>query len=390
MKDIELRGKILRDLGATNSRLEELLEYNTNVFDHSALACRESLPLPDELFVSAWREYVADAQHIGAFSALNKRLPQFWFPVRHGISKTDDYRTATRSGKDPVGMAEATGLELINPESLEIRLHQSLGGCVPLLLPSGREDFVILVQALTAKNEPQIVPDSKGAVMVSGYNNWDRIHRLKREWALHHGPDPFDVAWIEHFQQIVPDKELYQDRFIIVSDGPYSGVSPDEMKLTEHEWSHLSLIIRREHECTHYFTRRVLGSMRNNILDEIIADYAGIMAACGTFRSDWLLRFLGLENYPDFRESGRLINYRGDPPLSDTAFKILQRVIKIAAENLEEFSEQLTRQVPQSMRNLTVVPLSYLTLEEMCATPVRTMVADSLRHLEDLVKIRDE
>jgi len=67
--------------------------------------------------------------------------------------------------------------------------------------------------------------------------------------------------------------------------------------------------------------------MRNNLLDEVIADYFGITAACGRFRADWLLRFFGLESYPRYRAGGRLEHYRGDPPLSDAAFLVLQRLL---------------------------------------------------------------
>lgn len=46
------------------------------------------------------------------------------------------------------------------------------------------------------------------------------------------------------------------------------------------------------------------------MLDELIADYAGIVAAWGRYRADWFLRFVGLEDYPRYREGGRLQNYR--------------------------------------------------------------------------------
>ncbi|MEH2229412.1 MAG: hypothetical protein V7K71_07160 [Nostoc sp.] len=106
------------------------------------------------------------------------------------------------------------------------------------------------------------------------------------------------------------------------------------------EWLRLSLIIRLEHECCHYFTRRVFGSMRNNVLDELIADYQGIVAANnGRYRADWFLRFVGLEKFPNYQEGGRLENYRGNPALSDGAFRILQVFVKQAAENLEIFNQ---------------------------------------------------
>jgi hypothetical protein len=91
---------------------------------------------------------------------------------------------------------------------------------------------------------------------------------------------------------------LYQDRLIILSAGPYSNVTASNLGLTETEWQQLSLKIRLEHESTHYFTRRFFGSMRNNIADELIADYRGIVAALGYYRSDWFLHFVGLESFP--------------------------------------------------------------------------------------------
>jgi len=84
-------------------------------------------------------------------------------------------------------------------------------------------------------------------------------------------------------------KELYQDRFIILSSGPYSGVAAAEMGVPEDEWRRISLTIRLEHECAHYLTRQILGSMRNSLLDELIADFAGIVAATDRYRADWFL-----------------------------------------------------------------------------------------------------
>ncbi len=75
--------------------------------------------------------------------------------------------------------------------------------------------------------------------------------------------------------------------------------------------------------------------MRNSLLDELIADWAGITAAAGRFRADWFLRFMGLEEEGRYRAGGRLENYRGKPPLSDGAFKVLQSLVRNAARKLE-------------------------------------------------------
>jgi hypothetical protein len=138
-------------------------------------------------------------------------------------------------------------------------------------------------------------------------------------------------------------------------------VAASGIGLDKQEWEKLSLVIRREHECAHYYSRRVFSSMRNNLLDELIADYFGISAAAGSFRSQWLLRFLGLESFPRYRPGGRMENYRGDPPLSKDAFVVLQRLIVNAAANLASFDGQY---VPK-FQHLRLQPALYLTLTRL-------------------------
>jgi hypothetical protein len=107
---------------------------------------------------------------------------------------------------------------------------------------------------------------------------------------------------------------------------------------TDAQWLSLSQTIRLEHECTHYATRRLFGSMQNNLLDELLADFFGLTAAVGHFPAAWFLRFLGLDAWPACRQDGRIHTYRGNPPLSDRAFVVLQALIHDCAWTLEELS----------------------------------------------------
>jgi len=276
-------------------------------------------------------------------------------------------------------MAEATGLVLQQPEKLQLIIHQSMAGPIPVLLTGNRKDFVTLVQALTMRNEPKLVPASMGACIVSGFNNWDRIRSLRQQWDARNSGNCSESSWATEFQRLIPQKELYQDRFIILSNGPYSNVSASDMGLKEPEWQRLSLTIRLEHECTHYFTRRLFDSMRNNMLDELIADYRGIVAATGYYRADWFLRFLGLESFPHYRQGGRLQNYRGQPPLSDGAFRILQALVKAAAENLERFDAEHTDKLRDSnIQPLMLTSLTYLTLEELASQEAKCRIQQNL------------
>ncbi len=106
--------------------------------------------------------------------------------------------------------------------------------------------------------------------------------------------------------------------------------------------------------------------MRNNMIDELIADYRGIVAALGYYRSDWFLHFIGLESFPAYRKGGRLENYRGEPVLSDSAFKILQILVKKAAENLDRFDKQFCQMQRTPLQQVSaIVTLTALTLEEL-------------------------
>ncbi|MBD2243796.1 hypothetical protein [Nostoc sp. FACHB-888] len=371
----QLRANVLASYGATARETEELLAYNQNIFDRSFSRLPAKFPLPPEPHVAAWEEYATLAQEVGVFQALSTKLVQLKFPILEGISQTETYRFATRKGIPVDGMIEATGLILQQPEQLQLMLHQSLAGVIPVLLTRNREDFVSLVQALTMRNEPKPVPASMGACIVTGFNNWDRVRQYRQQWSVKNFGNCSESSWLEEFGRLIPQKQLYQDRLIILSDGFYSNVSASDIGLSEVEWRRISLNIRLEHECTHYFTHRLFGSMRNNLLDELIADYRGIVAAIGHYRADWFLRFLGLESFPDYREGGRLQNYRGQPPLSKGAFKILQALVKSAAENLERFDAEHGGGLRTlNSQPIMLIALTYLTLEELADSQAHSYI----------------
>lgn len=370
------RDSVLKALGATASECIELLRYNENHFDPAGLARSGSLPLADEPFVATWERYAREAESDGAWTALRNALVQLRFPVRKGTSRASAYESATRSlvpESDPV-----TSLRLQRPDDLRIEIHATPAGRLPVIVAPHRYDFESLVQALTKRNEPVPVPASVGACMVSGYTNVERLGRLKNQW-WDMQPFPTENGWRRELRTLLTKKALYQDRFIIASTAPYSAVPAECVGLDTETWERLSLAIRIEHESMHYFTRRVFGSMKNRLLDELIADYAGIVHATGRFRADWVLRFLGLEAFPEYRAGGRLEHYRGDPPLSDGAFRTLHRLVKRAADNLEAWSATADDATWPDGRIRTVVALTRLTVEELAAV-------DAVDHLRAAVQ----
>jgi len=364
---LRLRRETLVANGAEAGVVDELLAYNANRFD-GARAAGLVLPLEDEPHLEAWTAYAAEAASLGVIPALRKRFVQLLFPVVEGISQTEAYRAATRKGSWPE--AASPGTEIRDPEGIELLLHPTVAGRIPLLVVRERADFVTLVRTLSGRNEPIPVPDSMGACIVAGLNNWDRVARYRAQFEESTGTRGDEAAWLEEFKRLVPQKALYQDRFILLSRGPYSAVPASAVRRDQADWLRLSLDIRREHECTHYFTCRVFGSMRNNLLDEIIADFAGLMRVFGHYDGDLALRFLGLENHPRYREGGRLESYLGDPPLSASACVVLRSLVFQAVRNIENFADGHEALQKDDATGLMVAALTAMTLEELAAANV--------------------
>ena len=176
----QIQAERLTSLGATPPEVDELLRYMENAFDLGSLGPGTVFPLPDEPFVAVWEGWAEEARKRGAFAVLSEHLPQLRFPILAGISQTEDYRAATRRGVSPDDLPGATGLELERPERIELEIHESPAGRIPVLLLRGRPEFAAVVRALGKRNEPVPVPDSQGALMISGYNNWGRIRELRR------------------------------------------------------------------------------------------------------------------------------------------------------------------------------------------------------------------
>ena len=362
--DPDYRAAILRRHGADAGTLAELLAYTASAFSRPDVMPAD-YPLPDERFVAAWERYAASAAERGVVPVLREALVQLRFPIVEGISQTEAYGAATQRGAGPTEGAVHPGLAFVAPDRFELLLYPTPAGRIPVIIARERADFETLVRALTRKNEPAPVPPSMGACIVGGYNNWERVARLREAWQAEVA-EPSEAAWAEEFRALVPRKEMYQDRFILLSAGPYSAVPGVALGLSATAWAERSLVLRLEHECAHYFTRRVFQSMRNVLLDELLADFMGIVAVRGRYSAGWFLHFLGLEQYPQCRAGGRMENYRGSPPLSAAALDVLSSLVRAAAFNLERLD--LERSAPAwglVEKGRTLATLTEMSLEAL-------------------------
>jgi hypothetical protein len=374
------RRSLLRTMGATEPQVDELLAYNANRFRCSPEWARSG-QLADEPFVAAWEARLADAATGGVWTVLQHALPQLGFPIAAGMSTTAAYRRATRSGVFPA--SESEGVTMERPSAVALHLHATPAGRIPVIGTPCRADFETLVRALVHRNEPVPIAPSMGACMVSGHPNWTLLQSLRREWESASPSHRSDAAWRDALAG-EPARERYRDRFILVSGGDYSGVPAHRLGLDDARWRALSLVIRTEHECAHYFTRRAFGAMTNALLDELIADYAGLVAALGYFRADWFLEFLGIgAGLPPDR--GRLVNYRGTPPLSDGALELLTRLVVAAAEAVARFDRTLGTPRRETDRVSVIAALTTFSLEELAGADAIERLHGAFERQRDLV-----
>jgi hypothetical protein len=311
---------------------DELNLYFQNKFCSKAVSVFSAEP-----YINSWEGYRTESLKNGAFQVLKNCYPQLNFPVEKGIDKTQNYLNAVLKGKkEDLNLGKS--LKLNNPEGIEINIYESIAGKVPVLKVTDSNDFIQLVQCLLYKNNPTFVPPSMGALLVNGINNWDRIETLKKNWMQN---NPLG-NWQEEFSKnIIPNPSLFKDKIVILSTKPYSIVDACSLGLSEDIWKSYSYSIRLEHECTHLYTLKKYGTASNKLHDELIADYIGISKTIGSFNKEWMLTFMGLEEYPKYRKGARLENYLGDTNLSFENFEKLTLIIKNAIDNIALFDSRI-------------------------------------------------
>ena len=104
-------------------------------------------------------------------------------------------------------------------------------------------------------------------------------------------------------------------------------------------------------------------------------------AGAGHYRADWFLRFMGLESFPVYREGGRLQNYRGQPPLSEGAFRTLQGLAKDASENLERSNTGHSPPRRLDERAGTLLALSSFRLEDLASPEASGQISRAVSRL---------
>lgn len=179
------------------------------------------------------------------------------------------------------------------PDALSIELYDSFAGLIPVISTTTVNDFENLVTNVVHKG---VRPDNiskTGASFIFGKTT----------------------------------------RFIILSNKPYSNVPASELGLTDDEWKQKSLILRREHECTHFYTKKNFGIAKNHLHDELMADFFGLYEAFGSYSSEYFLHFMGIKGTTGTRLSVYI------PDCDTELFEKLKETATLCAQGLERWSK---------------------------------------------------
>jgi hypothetical protein len=272
------------------------------------------LPLADDITVDWWRLLLAEApsgllQGDRVVETLQSVLPQLRLPQVPGISRSEIYRRLVLRGEEanPVELL-AAGPEPLwqQGDALKLWLAPHPCGAMPVLSTPNWSDFCLLVNALAHRCEPAGLAHGVHAQAVGGLIHWGLIRR--------YGPKS-------------------RARLILLHEGPYGSVGASEVPGCPDaaSWQQASTTLRLEHELTHLATKRLLGEMRLNLLDELIADCMGMVAALGLFDAQLFGRCLGLDPHGDTLPGGRWCAYVAELDAGD-AYRALHLVMERAQE----------------------------------------------------------
>jgi hypothetical protein len=196
-------------------------------------------------------------------AALAGEYPQLYLNPDSDAQET--YRHVVLRGEEP----ETTRLDHYRGSEFDrMETVDTPAGPVRVVTLGGRRDFEIAVRGLmAAKNGPLApIPESQGTAMLTVFN-WPRIRAHLAAF-----PEEEQAAEYKRFTSV---KVNYTDMLVVLSRGPYSGVSASAMWLTEGEWLARSDTIRRYHELTHVICRRLYQEDVDPVRDELEAVAGG-------------------------------------------------------------------------------------------------------------------
>ena len=182
-------------------------------------------------------------------------------------------------------------ITFVAPELVRMELYESFAGKIPIIIAEESSDFENIIMSVVFKNNPS-----------------DHMRANIKNTGAYFAHGAFNS-------------------FIVLSSKPYSNVPATSIGYDDVLWLQKSMTIRKHHEYTHYYTKRAYGVSRNNLHDELIADFCGIWAAFSKYEANYFMKFL---------DQGRFRVYTEN--MSTNAANVLMKLAEIASLRVEQWS----------------------------------------------------
>ena len=264
------------------------------------------LPRPPTERELWWQNWIANDPPVDLWLALRQHCPQLLIAPRPDAHLSEQYRRLVLRGRRPTDEDLEQAPSLVDPEGLRLSIAQQPCGAVPVLDVVHRDDFDLLLRCLAYRCEPAAMPLSVHAQAIDGLIHWGLIREVNRSTRC---------------------------QLLILHRAPYSSLSASclPVEMDQQRWLEASRSWRLEHELAHVACQRLLGEMRINLYDELIADTFGMLAALDRFDADLFRQGLGLSTAGQLLPGGRALTYVG-PLHPDDHERAYQSVLERAQE----------------------------------------------------------
>lgn len=250
------------------------------------------LPLPADEREIWWRRWCYTTPPSEVWNRLRLDLPQLLLQPGTGVREGEAYRRLVLQGTAPLAEDMNQAPVLKDPDGLTLEIAEHPTGAIPVLTLKDHDDFVLIVRCLAFRCEDVPVLTTVHAQAISGLIHWGLIRDLSAKTRC---------------------------QILLLHRAPYASLPAE--RIPDHpdhdRWLNQSQQWRREHELAHIACRRLVGEMRINLFDELIADALGMLASLGTFDADLFRQALGLSANGAPHDQARAHVYVSQLQLSD-------------------------------------------------------------------------
>ena len=241
-----------------------------------------SFPLKDDPQIEWWRSWLDLTTPDCCWSQLQENLPQLLIPPVKDACKGDLYKRLVLQGSKPYLADFEAGLR--EPIDFDVNIKSHWSGSMPIIHIRNQGEFTQLLQCLAHRCEPTPIQQSVHSQVIGGLIHWGLIRSI----------DP-----------------SLRCKILVLHHSPYSSIPFHSVPGMDsaNEWLRRSDIWRLEHELIHVACKRLVGEMRLNLYDELLADAIAMRVSLGYFDSKLFRITMGLDPDGYALESSRVHTY---------------------------------------------------------------------------------